>query len=81
MTTEQQEADYERRFNRVGDHLMSTANKLATGLVPVDVAGLLFASGIEFLRQHQTDVDTVKWIRELADALERGKVGFRHTTH
>lgn len=71
------EAEYHRRFNRVSDHLMETAYKLTAGLLPVDVTGIMFNVGIEFLRVHSPDDDVVKWLRELASALEKGTIGIK----
>ena len=76
-TVAEREAAYHRRYNRVGDHLRETAYKLKAGLLPVDVSGLLVAVGIEFHREHSPDDDVVKWLRELADALESGEIGIR----
>ena len=78
MTTEQlSEAEYHKRFNRVGDHLRDAAHRLKSGLLPRDVTGLLFAVGIEFLREHEPDKNVVAWLRDLADGLEAGEIGIK----
>ena len=74
-------AEYERTFNRVGDHLKLAAHKLTAGLLPIDVSGIMFAAAIEFLREYEDDAYIVNWIRDLADSLERGEIGFRHGEH
>ncbi len=71
------EVEYHERYNRVGDHLRNAAHRLKSGLLPRDVTGLLCAVGIEFLREHEPDKNVVAWLRDLADALEKGEIGIK----
>lgn len=59
-TVEEREAEYHKRFNRVGDHLRDTAYRLKAGLLSHDITGILFGVGIEFLREHEPDNDAVR---------------------
>ena len=81
MDQDVNDAEYRHHYNNVGDRLMLAANRLAEGLLVQDVAGLHFAVGIEFMRQSETDPDIVGYLRDLADAVESGEVGFKHRAH
>lgn len=77
MTDRQTEAEYHATYNRVCDHLMHAACGLKGGLLPIDVTGSMFSVAIEFLRHHEPDKNVVAWLRDLADALEKGEIGIK----
>lgn len=65
--------DYAARFHSAGHELMSQAHRLKAALEPCDVWGLYFAVGIELMRLHEPDERAAEWLRDLADAIERGE--------
>ena len=70
--------EYRAKYNNVCSQLMTTAIELQGDLEVIDITGGLFAVGIESARRAgMPDEEIVGWLRELADALENGSVGFR----